>query len=232
MAINQTAATCVSPIPPRQRPYELALHLAFERLKQDEPSDAKLRALGAVRQAGLIRIPALAESLLIDLEGQDVFFAGRDSGAWPMPAGHAWALVALHHLCAADLSVDSRAVSFSEFTDCLGYVGVFAKRVIGRFLATSGRTREQFEAASLRIGGKRMAAPGVAFAFKVLPRVPITVVWHAGDEELGAGANVIYQADAAHLLPAEDRIVTAELVIDALNGKQLAENGGVHAQRR
>ena len=229
--MNQTPETRVSPIPPRQRPYELALHLAFERLKRDGPSDAKLHALGAVRQEGMIRIPALAESLLIDLEGQDVFVAGGDSGERRMRAGHAWALVALHHVCAADLRVDSRAVSFSEFTDCQGYVGVFAKRVIGRFLATCGKTREQFEAASLRIGGKRMAAPGVAFAFDVLPRVPIIVVWHAGDEDLGAGANVIYHADAAHLLPAEDRVVAAELVIDALNGKQLAENGGVHAPR-
>ena len=229
--MNQTPETRVSPIPPRQRPYELALHLAFERLKRDGPSDAKLHALGAVRQEGMIRIPALAESLLIDLEGQDVFVAGGDSGERRARAGHAWALVALHHVCAADLRVDSRAVSFSEFTDCQGYVGVFAKRVIGRFLATSGRTREQFEAASLRIGGKRIAAPGVACAFNVLPRVPIIVVWHAGDEDLGAGANVIYHADAAHLLPAEDRIVAAELVIDALNGKQIAENGGAHAQR-
>ncbi|MDO8598008.1 MAG: hypothetical protein Q7R45_15470, partial [Sulfuricaulis sp.] len=102
MAINQTAEKRVSPIPPRQRPYELALHLAFERLKRDEPTDAKLRALGAVRQEGLIRIPALAESLLIDLEGQDVFVAGGnrypggDSGERCMQAGHAWALVALH----------------------------------------------------------------------------------------------------------------------------------------
>ncbi|MDP2989846.1 MAG: DUF3786 domain-containing protein [Kiritimatiellota bacterium] len=229
MAINQTAATRVSPIPPRQRPYEQALRLVFERLQRERPSEVKLRALGAVRQEGLIRMPALANFLLIDLDGQDVLVADGDSGARPMPVGHAWALVALHYLCAEELSVVSRAVSFSEFTDCLGYVSVFNKRVIGRFLATSGRTREQFEAASLCIGGKRMAAPGVAFAFKVLPRVPITVVWHAGDEELGAGANVIYQADAAHLLPAEDRIVAAELVIDALNGKQLAENGGTHA---
>lgn len=227
--MNHTAEIRSSPIPPRQRPYELALHLAFERLKRDEPSDAKLRALGAVRQEGLIRIPALAESLLIDLEGRDVFIAGGDSGAQRMPVKPAWALVALHHLCAANLSVDAREISFSEFTDSQGYVGVFAKRVIGRFLATSGKTREQFEAASLRIGGKRSAGPGVAFAFNVLPRVPISVVWYAGDEDLGAGANVLYHADAGHLLPAEDRIVAAELVIDALNGKSLADHGGTHA---
>ncbi len=229
--MNQMAKTRVSPMPPRQRSYELALRLAFERLKREGLSDVKLHALGAVRREGMIQIPALTESLRIDLEGQDVFVAGGNSGARPMPVGHAWALVALHHLCATDLSVDLHEVSLSEFTDCQGYVGVFAKRVIGRFLATSGRTREQFEAASLRTGGKRIAAPGVAFAFNVLPRVPIIVVWHAGDEELGAGASVIYQADAAHLLPAEDRIVAAELVIDVLNGKPLAENEGAHAQR-
>lgn len=230
--MNQTAETRVSPIPPRQRPYEQALCLAFERLQRERPSDAKLRALGAVRQEGLIRIPALADSLLIDLDDQDVRVAGGNSGARHRPAGPAWALMALHHLCAADLSVDSREVSLSEFTDCLGYVGVFARRVVGRFLATIGRTREQFETASLRIGGRHIAGPGVAFAFDVLPRVPILVVWHAGDEDLGAGANVIYHADAAHLLPAEDRIVAAELVIDVLNGKPLAENGGARAQRR
>lgn len=212
-----------------QRPYETALRLAFDLLRREKPSDGKLHALGAARQDGLIRIPALHERLLIDPNDQEVFVAGKDAGERRGRVGHAWALVALHYLCAADLSVDLRAVSFGDFTDSLGYASVFAKRVIGRFLATSGRNGEQYEAAGRRIGGRRLMTPEIAFTFEVLPRVPLTIIRHEGDEDLGAGANVIYHADAAHLLPAEDRIVAAELVIDALNGKQLREHGGVHA---
>lgn len=217
--------------PPPQRPYELAFRFAFEALRREEPSDDKLRALGAARNAGMIRIPALHECLLVDMNRQEVFVAGEADGESRKGARHAWALLSLHYLCAADLSVDAREVSFGYFTDSRGYESVFAKRVVGRFLAMTGKTRRQFEEASQQIRGRRLSGPGVGYEFCVLPRVPIVIVWHPGDQELGPAANVIYHADAAHLLPAEDRIVAAELLVDMLSGKPLTENGGSHAKR-
>lgn len=59
--------------------------------------------------------------------------------------------------------------------------------------------------------------------FAVFPRVPIAFFRFEGDTELAAGASVVYQADAEFLLPAEDRVVAAELLLDALAGKPLAE---------
>lgn len=217
--------TTAGAIPPQQRPHELALRMAFDRLLRENPTDGKLGALGAVRRDGLIEIPALRERLLIDPEGRNVFRAGDNTGESRAPAGHAWALIALHHLCAADVRVDAREVAFGDFTDSMGYVRAFAGRIVGRFLATSGRSGEGFEAAARRIGGRRLPSPGVAFAFEVLPRVPLTLVRHEGDDELAPAAGVIYRADAAWLLPAEDRIVAAEILLDALKGK----NGGSHA---
>ncbi|MDO8684151.1 MAG: hypothetical protein Q7N50_11785, partial [Armatimonadota bacterium] len=98
MTTRQTAETILGPSLPLQRPYELALRMAFDLLRRERPSDEKLRALGAVRQDGMICIPALHERLLIDPDSQDVFVVGADNGARRIRAGHAWALVALHHL--------------------------------------------------------------------------------------------------------------------------------------
>jgi hypothetical protein len=67
----------------------------------------------------------------------------------------------------------------------------------------------------------------LGYRFDVFPRVPITIVRYEGDEEVAAGASIVYRADAGQLLPAEDRVVAAELLLDALAGKPVTESGGV-----
>lgn len=204
-------------IPPRQQPYEQAFELGFDSLMSLSPSDEQLGALGAVRRGSVIRIPALHHHLLIDQEAREV--SVEDAGR----ARRAWAILALHYLCADDVSLDPREVSLGHFADCRGYLDVFANRIIRRFLGTAGRDPQLFAERAEQIGGARLERPGLAYRFDVFPRVPIVIVRYEGDDELGAGASVIYRADAEHLLPAEDRIVAAELLLDALSGKSLEE---------
>ena len=207
--------TC--PIPPRQRPYERAYELGFDELLAREPSDETLSALGVVREARIIRVPVLNRQLLVDLDRRQVTLDG--GGA----VRTSWALLVLHYLVAGDVSLDTHEVSFGHFPECRGYLDVFRKRIIGRFLHTVGRSREQFEEASERLNATRVAGPGTAYRFDALPRVPITIIRHDGDEELGPDANVIYRADADRLLPAEDCVVIAELLLEALSGVPIQE---------
>lgn len=209
-------------VPPRQQPYVLALRIGFDALLSRELSPEKLEALGVQRIGDVIHVPALNRGLLVDLENRMVRV--EDAGR----ARASWALLAVHYLCAEDVSSDLREVSLAHFPECRGYLAVFNNRIIRRFLATSGRTAEQFERSSEQLQAERLFGPNLAFRFPVLPRVPITITRYEGDEELEPGANVIYRADAGRLLPAEDCIVAAELVLDSLLGKPMEDSlGGI-----
>jgi len=70
------------------------------------------------------------------------------------------------------------------------------------------------------------------YRFEVFPRVPITIVRYEGDDELGPGAGVIYRMDAEHLLPAEDRVVIAELLLDVLSGRSIEQVPGASNEGR
>ena len=214
-------------VPPRQRPYERAYELAFDELASREFANETLDSLGVTRENGLIHVPVLNTALIVDTDSRQV--CAEEGGA----ARTAWALLVLHYLCAGDVTVDPREVSFGHFHERRSYLGVFRKRIIGRFLATVGKSEEQFEKASEQLGGTRVAPPGVSYRFDVLPRVPVTIIRHGGDDELGPDANVIYSADIEHLLPAEDCIVAAGLLLDTLSGVPVHDpTGGTDERRR
>lgn len=201
----------------------LALGIGFDALLSRELTAEKLEALGVQRIGDVIRVSALNRDLLVDLENRTVCV--EDAGC----ARASWALLAVHYLCAEDVSLDLREVSLAHFPKCRGYLAAFNKRIIRRFLATSGRTAQQFERSSEHLQAQRLFGPNLAFAFPVLPRVSITIARYEGDEELEPGANVIYRADAGRLLPAEDCIVAAELALDSLLGKPMEDSfGDIH----
>ena len=215
--LGQILAATDFTAPPRQRPHEQAVDLAFRQLETDEPAEEQLTALGGRREKSVIHLPALSRVLLVDVVRREVRVEG---GGKARPA---WALLALHYLAAGDVAPRKQMVTLSHFSDCRGYLPVFEKRIIGRFLATVGRTDDQFRQAGVTLGAPWSANGGTAFTFPVLPRVPLIVIRYEADDEFAAGALVLYQEDARQLLPPEDRIVAAELLLDTLSGKPLDE---------
>jgi len=205
------------PIPPKQRPYELAIEVAFTALLAREQTPERLSALGATRDGMVVRLPALDQHLLIDLQERTVRVEGHGE------AGYEWTLLALHYLSAEDLAIDTREVTLTHFADARGYLSVYNGRIIGRFLGTVGRTDAGFRQAAERVGAVQIPWNGACYRFDIFPRLPIKVIRYEGDDDFPPGANIVYQADAGHLLPAEDRIVVAEVIIDVLAGKPLFE---------
>ena len=206
--------------PPAQRPYDQALQLGFATLLARGPDAAALLALGACAEPGAISLPVLNRTFRVNLARREVQVASAGR------ARPAWAVLVVHYLCADAVAPDGREVSFGYFSDCRSYLSVFGQRIVGRFLATTGRTAAQFAQRSDQLGGTRRPAPGLRYRFDLLPRVPLDLVRYEGDAEMDPGASVLYRADAERLLPAEDRVVAAELLLDTLAGKPMTENGG------
>lgn len=210
---------------PLQRPYDQALQRGIDVLRLRVPSPERLQSLGATMTANTILLPVLNRTLNIDLEQRVVTVDGTDR------ARPVWAVLAVHYMCAEDLAPDLQEVSFSYFQDCRSYLSVFGKRITARFLATAGRSNLEFERLAEQYAGTRVPHSGTAYRFDVLPRVPITIIRYEGDDEVPAGASILYRADAERLLPAEDRVVAAELLLDILSGKPMTEKGGLYDRR-
>ncbi|RPI28331.1 MAG: DUF3786 domain-containing protein [Chloroflexota bacterium] len=60
---------------------------------------------------------------------------------------------------------------------------------------------EQFSSAAGRVGGQPLPLGDRAYAFRALPRVPLSVVYWQGDEDFPASAQVLFDASAGHHLP-------------------------------
>jgi hypothetical protein len=206
---------------PTQRPYDQALEKGLVRLSSRWPSPEKCEALGLTVTADQIRVPVLGRMVTVDPASRGVWIGAAER------VRSVWAVLVVHYLCAENVVPDFREVSFSYFQDCRDYLSVFGKRITARFLATSGRSSVGFAQLAEKCGGVRVPGPGTGYRFDVFPRVPITIVRYEGDEEVAAGASIVYRADAGQLLPAEDRVVAAELLLDALAGKPVTESGGV-----
>ena len=219
-ARRKPASAGAAPAPPRQRPYDQALRRGFDVLCAAPPTSDRLASLGVTLTAHTIRLPVMNRELHIDLDQRGVRVDETRL------ARSAWAVLAVHYLCAAHLTPDPRPVSFSCFQDCRSYLSVFGKRIIERFPATSGRSAQQFAQRGEQCGGTRVAGSGIGYRFDLFPRVPITLVRYEGDDEVSPGASVIYRADVERLLPAEDRVVAVELLLDHLSGKPMSEIGG------
>lgn len=198
---------------PQQTNYALAVAAAAEKLRAVPVEDcAKLGA--EALDDGRLKLPVL----------NAVFIVGPFAGMVALSGGDevrvGWAVLALHYLASPVEGMRGEpAISFAQIPDGRGYATPYRGRVIERFLHTAGRTEEGFRTASQGLGGQPVDLGDAAFRFDVFPRFPITVVWHAGDDELPPGAGVLYVPDAAERFSAEDIVVMSELLIGKLTGK-------------
>lgn len=200
---------------PRQDNYQLALDRAWDGLALRSPGD--LAALGAVRTAGgAWRLPVLEIEFDIDLHARRVTIIdgrGRRCGE----PGMAWQILALHYLVAAvPTKAPERLVSFEEIPEARGYAKPYRERVTGRLCGTVGRDRTTFRKAAEAIGGQSVGGGDLAMRFVVFPRLPVTVVWYAGDDEFPPGANVLFEDCVRDVLVVEDIVVTAERLVSRL----------------
>ena len=111
-------------------------------------------------------------------------------------------------------------MGFARIPDAIGYARPYDGRVIQRFLHTAGRTEEGFRDVARELLGVPVGAGDAAYRFYVFPTFPVTVIWHAGDEELPPGATMLYTADAHKRSNVEDVVVLSELLVGKLSGKK------------
>jgi len=95
-------------------------------------------------------------------------------------------------------------ITFRDIPDGHFYFDAFQRRARNPFLQTFGPAPELFERCAPLLGGVPAEHGDIARIFRVLPRVPVEIVLWRGDEEFPPEASILFDANVAHLLPAED----------------------------
>lgn len=110
----------------------------------------------------------------------------------------------LYYLTTADgAPLSQKWISFSDLPDGRFYNQAF-QGYTGRELALIFRDdRSAFEEAAQALGGVRYLLGDAAFAFQILPRVPILAVYWQGDEDFPTSCQLLFNAAAHHYLPTD-----------------------------
>jgi len=115
------------------------------------------------------------------------------------------AIILLHYLIHADgTPVQGDWITFRELPDGLTYFSAFQNRGPLALLRAFGHDLAGFRRAAQALGGDPLSFGDASYAFWVLPRLPLAVVLHAGDDEFPPALNVLYDRAAGHYLPTED----------------------------
>lgn len=190
-----------------------AFQKAVERLRANPPSLRVLGQLEVEPVGNRFRLRVLTDPMIVNLRAATVEIEGRG------PADLAWGILVLHYLAASHPLIDARLVSLAELADATAYLTGFQQRLVKRFVETSGASCQRFESAARALGGQALPEFNCAWRFFVLPRVPITIIRYEGDDEFPPSAAILYQADAASLLPLEDRVVAIDLLLERLQAQ-------------
>lgn len=204
---------------PQQNNYQVAIEKAWGEL-EGRPS-AELGRLGATTvpgRRGFWRLPVLEALFEVDVAERRMGLAGEGGGSCEVSV--AWRILALHYLL-ADVPVPAPTglVSFEEIPEARGYAAPYRGRVVERFCHTVGRSRETFLEAACALGGQEVAGGDCAVRLMVFPRVAITIIWYAGDEDFGPGASFLYEDVVNSVLVTEDIVVASERLVSRLCGK-------------
>lgn len=122
-------------------------------------------------------------------------------------------IIVLHYLIQADGTRPADAwISFRQLPGGRGYDPVFQRRTSQRLARAFQDFPQKLITAAEALNGERLTFGDVSFMFRVLPRLRMAVVFHRGDEEFPASANVLFDGAVSHYLPTEDLAVLGDLL--------------------
>jgi hypothetical protein len=182
-----------------------------EQLSAKEPetlaahSGARLE-IGANQKSNLV-FYLLGEELRLRLPDFEI---QRSSS---QPLAETYQLLAFYYFSWADgAPISGHWISFAELPDgrfynpaFQSYTGAELSRAFGNDLPALDRAATQLHGVARPLGDR-------AYAFDVLPRLPMLLVCWTGDEDFPAACQLLFDASAPHYLPTDGCAITGSLL--------------------
>jgi len=126
-------------------------------------------------------------------------------------------ILVLDYLCRADGSLPTGEwVGFQELPDGAFYRAAFQGYSGDRLVRVLGGDVNRFRTAATVLDGEPLPMGDAGFAFRVLPHVPMAVVWWNADEEFSAHATVLFDRIADRYLPTDGLAILGRMLCSAL----------------
>lgn len=126
-------------------------------------------------------------------------------------------ILILHYLVhATGNPLTQKKISFKELPGGSIYIEPFTNRCIRSLLFHFGKNLEEFSTVAVRCNATKQQLGDVSYCFNTLPRVPVTLVLWAEDEEFPANANILFDETASDYLPTEDYAFLCGLLVNKL----------------
>jgi hypothetical protein len=123
-------------------------------------------------------------------------------------------ILVLHYLQAESPAPPSGDwVAYREIPGAGFYFGAFVKRAVDPLKKAFGQDLAAFSAAAARLSGVAVTFGDAGFEFRVLPRVPVRLILHAGDDEFPPEAAILFDRSIAGILSPEDIAWLAGMVV-------------------
>ena len=199
-------------VPPRQQPLQTAHRKAVAALRAQ--SEAQLQWLGAEGCNAQWRLPVMDGVFRLDID------TGRICGGDGADVHPTWQVLTLHYLALrARPSSQSPAVTFASLPAGKTYAMVYENRVNRRLCAGVGKDRLTLLAAAAAARARAAEGGDMALEVDVFPRLPLRLVWYAGDEELMPSCTLLLPPNIESFLSIEDIVVLSESFISRLGGR-------------
>jgi hypothetical protein len=203
-----------SPVPRNYRDaYAKAAAMMAGRTPQIDAETAGVAYTDLGEGRGRFDIPLL--NRMYELSWPDL--AMREQGCDVEPS-HVLQILLLHYLVVSDgIAIRGQWTSFREIPDGRIYYPAFRggseQRLLGRF----GQDVAAFHAAAAALGGRPLELADHAYAFDLLPRLPMAVLLWEGDDEFPPELHILMDSTAANYLPTEDiAVISRYLAISLL----------------
>lgn len=89
----------------------------------------------------------------------------------------------------------------------------FRGRCISRLAAVFGNRVADFEAACLRLNGRKIPGSGVTFEIPFMPGLLIRLILWEGDDEFPSSGQILFSENFGEALSAEDRVIVTEILL-------------------
>ena len=128
------------------------------------------------------------------------------------------ATLLVHYLVSVkNIGIEGKPLSFRELPGGGDvYFPAFQNNAIRPIKERFGENPKELLDAGKRIGGKEIDKGDAAVEIPVFPKIPVTVIVWAGDEEIPANANILFDYSAKEQIHIEDLAVIGGVVAGKL----------------
>ncbi|MEW6572360.1 MAG: DUF3786 domain-containing protein [Bacillota bacterium] len=155
--------------------------------------------------------------LVVPFYGREYRLPLREEEEIPVPVE----ILLLHYLInASGEPLKGEKVSFKELPNGFIYNEPFTNRVIKPLVAAFGEQPQLLHRSGATIGGKPVLLGDAAVEIPALPRVPLTFIIWAGDEEFAPNGGVLFDATVPAYLSTEDCVILAQIGVGLLRASR------------